>query len=297
MVTIILPTASRPRMLRTALESIAEQTARDKISRVFVSENGGNRESESVCEEFPMLPIHYTYREPMPPIEHGRTLIREYLQGDYTAYLHDDDWWTPTHLAHALAALASHPDAAGYGACHFVVSGESSILNCSGNLFPWFGSGYAAMKSIWELSKSNVLMAELLGTIAHYSTMVIPTEMLKKAAYIFDLGNPFDNDRMLLFALSTFGSLLYNPFPQALVRNHGVQDCINYDTDSRNKHMCATTRWMVETNGKSWDVVAKNFSRRVSICPPEAFATLDALAAKQWCIPEIARNLRGGVLV
>jgi len=292
MVTIIIPTASRPLMLRTALESVARQTAREKIDRIFVSENGGSRASENICALFPSLPITYLFRQPTTAKEHMQLLMRECLSGELTAFLHDDDWWTPPHLAHALAGLESHPEAAVYGSSHFVVSGESSMLNCSGNLFPWFGASYAPFKDVWELSRLNALMAELLGTISHYSTMVARTEMLRKASYVFDLNNPFDNDRMLLFALSAFGAIIYNPVPEAFVRNHGAQDCFSFDGEARIRHMCDTTRWMAQTSGKSWDIIARHFTKRMALCPPEALPTLKALAARDWCLPEINRQLK-----
>ncbi len=292
MISVLLPTASRPAMLRTALESIAAQSAVSKITRVHVSENDGTRESEQVCAQFPMLPIRYHFREPSgTALEHARLIVHDCLDSELVAFLHDDDWWTPTHLANALAALESQPDASVYGAGHFVVSGESSMLNCSGNLFPWFGASYPPYAPAWELSRLNVLMAELLGTVAHYSTMVVRTEALKKSAYVYDLGNPFDNDRMLLFALSTHGPVLFDPLPGAFVRNHAVQDCYSFDDSARISHMCGTTRWMVKTSGKPWDAVAAAFNKRLALCPPEALSTLKLLAGREWCLPEINRNL------
>jgi glycosyltransferase involved in cell wall biosynthesis len=293
MVSIIIPTASRPQMLRTALESVANQTATDQIERVFVSENGGDRRSEAVCAEFPTLPITYIFRASTTkatPLQHIQILMRECLQGELTAFLHDDDWWTPSHLANAIKNMESNPDAGAYGSSHFVVSGESSMLNCSGNLFPWFGSGYPEFKPVWELSRLNVLMAELLGTVAHYSSMVARTEILRKAAYVYDLNNPFDNDRMLIFALSAFGSFLYNPVPEVFVRNHGVQDCFSFDGQTRINHMCETTRWMVQSSGKSWDQIASNFEKKMALCPESARPTLRLLAGKEWCLPELNRN-------
>lgn len=290
MVTIIIPTASRPGMLRTALDSIARQTAAHRIANVIVSENGGNRESEQVCAQFSSLPITYRFRRPATPLEHAQLLMRECLEGELIAFLHDDDWWTPVHLANAIEGLESHPGAGFYGTGHFVVSGESSMLNCSGNLFPWFGAGYPAFQPVWELSRMNVLLAELLGTIAHYSTMVARTETLRKASYIYDLNNPFDNDRMLLFAASQFGTLIFNPVPEAFVRHHVVQDCYAFDDQARIRHMCETTRWMVQTGGKPWEAVGAAFARRMALCPPEALPTLRALAHKEWCLPEINRQ-------
>ena len=296
MINVILPTASRPEMLRTALQSIAGQTAVDAIDQVLVSENGGNRDSEKICAEFPTLPITYIFRTPMPAVEHGRVLVQQCLQSDLTAFLHDDDWWTTTHLARAIEVLQAHPNSGAYGAGHFVVSGESSMLNCSGNLFPWFGAGYAPMTQVWEMPQMNVLLGELLGTISHYSTLVARTEVLRKAAYIFDLGNSFDNDRMLIFALSTFADFVFNPLPEGFIRDHGKQDCYTFELSKRAEHMCSTTRWMVETSGKSWDVVAKNFGRRMALCPIGAAATLKALSRVEWCVPELMRHLKDPIV-
>ena len=298
MLTVILPTAARPAMLRTALASIAGQSALAKIARVIVSENGGSRESEAVCAQFPSLPITYLFRSPvLTPLEHGRLFMRECPQDDFTAILHDDDWWTPGHVANALAALEAHPDATVYGAGHFVVSGESSMLNCSGNLFPWFGANFPDFAPAWKLSRLNVLLAELLGSVAHYSTMVARSDALRRSAYVFDLGNTFDNDRMLLFALSNFGPLLFNPTPEVFVRNHGAQDCFLFNDEARQRHMGETTRWMVESSGKSFDLIAGTFARRMAACPEAAVPTLQALAMKPWCVPELKRHLTGPVIV
>jgi hypothetical protein len=50
MVTVIIPTCNRPQFLREALESVRQQTALDRIGQVIVSENGGCREYNTVCD-------------------------------------------------------------------------------------------------------------------------------------------------------------------------------------------------------------------------------------------------------
>jgi hypothetical protein len=298
MLTVLVPTAARPDMLRTALRSIASQIARQNIARVVVSENGGSRASEKVCAEFATLPIDYVFRSPaLTPLKHGQSLMQQPAVTPFTAILHDDDWWTPHHLADALAALETNPDASAYGSGHFVVSGESSMLNCSGNLFPWFAAGFPEFAPCWKISRLNVLLGELLGTLSHYSTLVTRSTALSEAAHVFDLGNTFDNDRMLVFALSACGPFLFNPTPGAFVRNHGVQDCFQFDEQVRQRHMCATSRWMVETSGKGWDVISDQFLRRMTRCPASATASLNALAAREWCLPEIKRNRLGAAIL
>ena len=292
MLTVIIPTADRASMLRTALQSIADQTAVAKIDRIIVSENGGTRKSGEICARFPSLPITHDFRSPaVTPLEHGRMLMNEYPDSDFTAILHDDDWWAPTHIESALKALEANPDAAGYGSGNFVVSDESSMLNCNGNLFPWFGASFPKFAPWWKVARFDVLLAELLGTLFHYSTTVARTSALREATHIFDLGNTFDNDRMLLFALSASGPLLFNPTPQAFVRNHGVhQDSFLYDGEAQRRHMCGTTRWIIESSGQPLDVIVKTFMRRMAQCPKVAVPTLKALAMREWCIPELKRT-------
>jgi len=290
MLTVIIPTADRASMLRTALQSIADQTALSQIDRIVVSENGGSRKSEEICARFPLLPITYVFRSPnLTPLEHGRLLMNE-QDSDLTAILHDDDWWAPTHIEYALKALEANPDAAGYGAGNYVVADESSMLNCNGNLFPWFGASYPRFAPWWKIARFDVLLTELLGTLAHYSTTVARTKALREATHVFDLGNTFDNDRMLLFALSASGPLLFNPTPQVFVRNHGVhQDSFLFDGEAQRSHMSVTTRWLVESSGQPLDTLIKTFMRRMTQCPKAAAHTLKALAMREWCLPELKR--------
>ncbi len=280
-------------MLRGALRSIAEQICVAKIERVVVSENGSDPRSRAVCAEFSQLPITYIYREPaVKPLEHGRILMHECLEGEITCVLHDDDEWLPQHLEEALAALEADPEAAAYGAS-FVVSQNGTTLPDGYDLTAWFGANYPASSSTWRLSASNVLLASLLGLVVHYSTLVARTEALRQSAYIYDLGNPFDNDRMLLFALSRFGSVLFNPEVRVVVRHHEIRDTSNFAQEERSRRMSETTDWMVSAGMKSWSFVAAAFAKRISACPdPAQMVDLIRIATlRPWCLPEMARHL------
>ncbi len=172
----------------------------------------------------PRLPITYIYREPaVKPLAHGQILMRECLEGDFTCILHDDDCWLPNHLEGALAALEADPEAAAYGTS-FVINKDGTTLLERYDLTAWFGANYPASSDVWRLSASNVLLASFYGLVVHYSSMVARTEALRQAAFIYDLGNPFDNDRMLLFALSRLGTVLFNPEVRVVVRHHEARD-------------------------------------------------------------------------
>ena len=58
------------------------------------------------------------------------------------------------------------------------------------------------------------------------------------------------------------------------------------------QHQCETTRWMVEASGKSWEMIATCFVKRLTLCPVEAIPTLRGLAAHQWSLPELFRNVK-----
>ena len=279
--------------MRGALQSIAAQTAVAKIERVVVSENGSDPRSRSVCQEFSQLPIIHIYREPaVKPLEHGRILMHECLEGEITCILHDDDWWLPNHLEDALAALEAEPEAAAYGSS-FVINKDGTTLLERYDLTAWFGANYPASESVWRLSASNVLLASLYGLVVHYSSLVARTEALRQSAYIYDLGNPFDNDRMLLFALSRFGSVLFNPEVRVVVRHHEARDTSTFAQEERNRRMSETTDWMVSSGIKSWSFVAAAFAKRISACPDkDQMVDLIRIATlRPWCLPEMARHL------
>jgi glycosyltransferase involved in cell wall biosynthesis len=293
MISILLPTAARPEMLRTALQSVVSQTALDQVARIFVSENGGDRRSAEVCAAFPGLPITYLFRNPTSAMEHGRSLFQERPEGDYTAILHDDDWWCPDHLKRAVDLLESNPDAVAYNCGHYIVENENSLLACDNNLFAWFGSNFRSHLSPWILSKSDVLLGLMLGTMSHYSSLVVRTDKFKAASSIFDLGNPYDNDRMLTFALSTHGQMIYHPHPGVFVRRHNGQDFRSFPSATAISYMGKTTEWIIGSSGKPWLVVAKAFMTRVASCPKAATDTLLASAMSPWCLPEMAKHVDG----
>jgi len=278
-------------MLRMALQSVAVQTAVAKIDRIVVSENGDDRNSRLVCQEFPQLPIGYVFREPaLKPLEHAQVLMKE-LQGDITCILHDDDWWMPDHLEDALASLEAEPEAAAYGA-NFIFYQEPDLLQRY-DLSAWFGANYPSEAPFWRMSHSNVLLASFFGLIVHYSSLVARTATLAQSAFVYDLDNPFDNDRMILLALSRCGPVLFNPEIRVVVRHHQARETSLFDHAERARRMTQTSEWMVGLGLKSWQVIAGAFAKRLAACPDDRkkrdlirIATL-----RPWCLPEMARHL------
>ena len=280
-------------MLRLALQSVAGQTALAKISRVFVSENAGDRASEAVCREFPQLPIRYIRRDPpLPSLGHAQVLMRDCLEGELIAILHDDDWWLPNHLEDAIAAMAACPDASAYGANHVTYENDK-LSDQRYELVPWFAADYPAPAPFWRIGSADLLLGSLIGLVMHYSTLVMCTGALRRAADVYELGNDFDNDRMILFALSRSGPVLFNARFSAGIRLHAQRDTCRFAEKTRDRQMAGTTRWLMETSGESWSRTASAFIRRMLRCPDEK-VRLDIMRVavrRPWCLPEIATHL------
>ncbi len=292
MLTVLIPTAARPSLLRMALQSVAVQTAAARIDRIVVSENGADPNSRLVCQEFPQLPINYVFREPaLKPLEHAQVLMKECLQGDITCILHDDDWWLPNHLEDALASLEAEPEAAAYGA-NFIFYQEPDLLQRY-DLSAWFGANYPADALFWRMSHSNVLLASFFGLIVHYSSLVARTAALAQSAFVYDLDNPFDNDRMILLALSRCGPVLFNPEIRIVVRHHEARETSLFDHAERSRRMTQTSEWMVGLGLKSWAVIAGAFAKRLTACPDEKKKRdlIRIATIRPWCLPEMARHL------
>ena len=154
---------------------MATQTALSKVAEVVVIENLSNRESETVCQEFPQLPIRYFFRDPpLPPnIESVRDAVTK-IHYDHIAILFDDDWWMEHHLEHAINAIESHPDAVAFYCPCICTTGEVGYLTkVLGSFIPWFAASEPLVNHCWHLNLSDLLVASQIETDFHFSSMEI----------------------------------------------------------------------------------------------------------------------------
>jgi glycosyltransferase involved in cell wall biosynthesis len=142
-ITVIITTANRPKDLAKALASVARQTAISPVLEILVIENGGCRNSESVCNTYWQLPIRYVLNTPPRPVSRylNTTFIESAPHGDYIALLHDDDYWLPEHLASSVATLARHHAAASSYTMP-LLHREDGSTGTYGGFFPWLVSGH-----------------------------------------------------------------------------------------------------------------------------------------------------------
>ncbi|MBU4489978.1 MAG: glycosyltransferase, partial [Actinobacteria bacterium] len=111
LVTVVLPTYSRPESLETAIGSVLDQTY--EIFEVIVVNDGGPDVSRTI-EKFddPRL-IYINNRENTGPAG-ARNVGIKASRGSLVAYLDDDDRYYPTHLETLVQAIESSKTRAAY---------------------------------------------------------------------------------------------------------------------------------------------------------------------------------------
>lgn len=247
MIQVLIPTRRRPDYLRVALESVRAQSAVGRIGTVVVSENGGSRESEKVCAEFHDLPILYLFQQPeLDSHAHARELTN-IDRHPYTAVLHDDDWWTPCHLEIAIRELEARP------ACQAFFASYLELFD----VFPsqvhrnvwraWIAGGKDFRPPVLHLSFVQVLVANLLATTFHYSTLVARSASYRSSILtVCDTGNNFDTDRMAPALLADPAGIVYSTIPTAVIRRHAEQDSMaaEFAEVGQFKIMTETSRWI-----------------------------------------------------
>jgi hypothetical protein len=276
MIQVLIPTRCRPHLLRVALNSVRLQSAIDQVRVVVVSENGECEESRAACNAFPDLPIKYIYRSPqLTSIDHHLGLLAETSQ-PFTALLHDDDWWHPAHLETAMLGLRQFPKCRSYYSNYFSVSAGNLPGPSPGITRVWVASGCDFEdKPLIHLSFRQALVANLLTTSFHYSTLVAHTDSFAAAIRTaLAAGNDFDNDRMVPMCLAEPEGLAYSTVALVAVRNHATQDQRSQRFNKRWHIMAETTRWLKSNWPVECTEAADLFNSQSRHLNPETLRTL-----------------------
>lgn len=111
MVSIIIPTYNRAHFLKTALDSVLNQSFRD--FEVTVIDDGSTDGTQELVR---------SYREPIKyiPISHSgvsraRNIGIKMAEGEWISFLDSDDYWLPQKLKRQILFLKENP---GYRICH-----------------------------------------------------------------------------------------------------------------------------------------------------------------------------------
>ena len=285
-VSVIIPTANRPKFLEEALSSVAQQTALSEIEEVIVSENGSNHESQAVCAKFKSLPIRYIFQDPpISALKHINVLAKQ-ARAEFIAILHDDDWWGPEHLARSLQALNSHPDSVAVFSNYYKTTGPSVPFYLNDHTWLiWVISGRNFADPVVvldEVSTMFVCLAWSWWGNAHYSTLVGRSDAMRDAISRNSvIGNYYDNDRQFLVFLSLRGKICYLTMPEVFIRSHQVQES-NKESYSRFVElMIQTTRWLVKSFPENAAKAKELFNTTASGLEPDRLLAISNLLIKQ----------------
>jgi len=119
LVSIIMPTYSRPQMLLLALQSIVNQTYSNW--EVIVVNDGGDDVENVLSTVFAGERIVYVRLPQNHERSHARNIGIKLAKGKYIAYLDDDDQYLPKHLETLVTFLEAEPYEVAYTDAYRVV--------------------------------------------------------------------------------------------------------------------------------------------------------------------------------
>jgi GT2 family glycosyltransferase len=119
LVSVVIPTRDREAWLRRALESVAGQT-HPRVEAIVVNDAGADV-GALIAELQARVPVTYVRLARHGERSAARNAGLALARGTYVAYLDDDDWYHPEHLATLVAALESGPAAVAYSDAHRVL--------------------------------------------------------------------------------------------------------------------------------------------------------------------------------
>ena len=102
-VSVIVPTCDRPVLLRRALESILSQDA--FIDEIIIVDDGEKTDAKAIAESFGGNVI-YLKNEVKLGGAASRNRGIKVAQGDYIAFLDDDDIWLPGKMRQQIEAFS-----------------------------------------------------------------------------------------------------------------------------------------------------------------------------------------------
>ena len=284
-VTVIITTRDRPGMLAEALESVRRQTGLARVARVLVSENGETGDSKVVCERFQDLPLLYVRQQPPVSSLLHLSALWHNVESSLVAILHDDDWWLPDHLKNSVAVLDAQPDC--------VVTFSNFVDTLGPKIVPfasdkawrvWAATGGDFSAEVLMMDKVSVLLACLLHSAFHYSTMVgrkdaIWESDLKKVA----ADNAWDNERTVPVFLSASGLIGYLTRPAAMIRRHPSQEGQDLSVAGTgfDATRVKTTQWLAQADPENAARAAQRFNDTISRVDPGVHALVLGLISSQ----------------
>src|SRR5690348_2664864 len=172
LVSVIIPTYNRARLVGRAIQSVLAQTYRD--IEVIIVDDGSVDDTRAVVQAFGPR-VRYFYQE-NAGVTAARNLGMGNARGEFLAFLDSDDAWAPWKVESQLAALSCHAEAG-------LVWTDMSALDPHGRVL---SDRYLR---IMYRAHSRVKIEEKMRQIGVLGTLssAVPNELASSAVRIGDL--------------------------------------------------------------------------------------------------------------
>lgn len=155
-VSIIIPTYNRPRILFDTINNVLNQTLTN--IKIIVIDDGSSEEMREIIQSFTDGRIHYIKTEENLGCTGARLLGIQSSEGDFIAFLDDDDEWLPEKLDIQLNLMEK----------------EQSILSFTGkNIF--INSNFQK----YSFKNSYLWMLNFYNFVGTTSSIIISTDIIK----------------------------------------------------------------------------------------------------------------------
>jgi glycosyltransferase involved in cell wall biosynthesis len=237
-VSVIIPTCNRAEFLRSAIESVLMQTFSD--FEIIVSDDKSTDHTREVIKGFKDKRIKYVRNKGNKGPSATRNTGIFKSEGEYIAFLDDDDEWLPDKLQKQVELLnISQSNICG------VYSKSSMIDRSTGKII--------SINPENDEMKGNLLYQLAIKNPIHTPTVVIRKRCLEKVGS-FDETISYMEDRDLWIRLSMHWDFEYIPEPLVRVYIHGnahLSENLEGQTAAREK-ILERYKHLFKKNRRSW---------------------------------------------
>ena len=201
-VSVVIPTRSRPAWLKEAVESVLAQTMTDL--EIIIVLNNATVEAAEMARKLGANDRVKVVELPAVTVPAARNFGMAQARGEWIAFLDDDDVWLPQKLQHAAMALSR--------------AGAGPVLYCARQILvdkDLRGSTLSVMHA-----QPPVFPASLKQNIANGNTLVmnrLATELVNELAQ--PEGTVHDWWSYIVVSAAG-GKIVFDPMPQVLYRLH-----------------------------------------------------------------------------
>ncbi len=240
LVSVILPTYNRARLVPRAIESVLQQT--HEAIELIVVDDGSTDDTENAVRSFDDSRIRYVRHDNRRGAAAARNTGIELARGEYVAFQDSDDEWLPDKTAVQLQAL----EKPGLG---------DAVCVCSYRHYK-----HERWKPVIHppgVKRGDVVIAELLGGMALGTQTLLVKKRLVDEAGGFDERLPRAQDYDLCIRLAARSDFLL--LSEALVDVHHNEDSISADPFL----FADATRMLAEKHASLWSQHPKGYSKQL----------------------------------